>query len=110
VGACPDADEDGFTDHQCGGLDCNDADSSINPGAPEVCDGLDNDCDGVTDDGNPGGGASCNTGLPGVCAAGTTSCSGGALACQQDQPPTAETCDGLDNDCNGVVDDGGVRG
>jgi hypothetical protein len=76
----------------------------------EVCDGLDNDCDGVVDDGNPGGGGACDTGLPGVCAAGTMMCVEGALQCQQDELPTAEVCDGLDNDCDGTADDGNPGG
>ncbi len=92
----------------CGGgaLVC----SPNTPSSAEVCDGRDNDCDGLVDDGNPGAGASCSTGRPGVCAAGSTVCSGGTLACNATASPTAEVCDGLDNDCNGVVDDGNPGG
>ena len=53
-------------------------------------------------------GFACNTGLPGVCAAGTTVCSGGGIACSQNQSASSEVCDSLDNDCNGVVDNGAV--
>jgi len=75
------------------------------PGA-EVCDGEDNDCDGTPDDGNPGAGVACNTGLAGVCAAGATACQNGAIACTQQVTASAETCDGLDNNCNGSIDEG----
>ncbi len=74
----------------------------------ETCNGIDDDCDGQVDEGDPGGGASCNTGFLGVCAAGTVHCQSGALACIQNLAPSAEVCDGLDNDCNGVVDDAPV--
>jgi Putative metal-binding motif len=72
----------------------------------ELCDGQDNDCDGNVDNGNPGGGQTCNTGLLGVCVAGTTACSNGSIACNQNVQSSAEACDGLDNDCNGEVDNG----
>lgn len=55
--------------------------ASINA-EPEVCDGIDNDCDGVIDNGNPGGGESCETGLPGECSTGTTQCRDGSVVCE----------------------------
>jgi hypothetical protein len=53
TGACltPDADSDGMT--QCDN-DCNDTNPNVHPGAPEICgDSLDNDCDGMIDNGCP---------------------------------------------------------
>jgi hypothetical protein len=55
----------------------------------------------------PGGGEPCDTGKPGLCAAGLTECSlMGTPQCRQQYPETAESCDNVDNDCNGVVDEG----
>ncbi|XXT15865.1 MopE-related protein [Sorangium sp. So ce429] len=53
-----------------------------------------------------GGGEPCETGLPGVCGPGLTQCSAGGLTCQGLVPSSQEACDGLDNDCNGVTDEG----
>ena len=45
-----DADSDGFTSDE----DCNDSDATINPSAPELCDGIDNNCDDQIDEGVTG--------------------------------------------------------
>ncbi len=54
-----------------------------------------------------GGGKLCDTGKPGICAAGLTQCAAGASSCKQVvQPAASEICNGLDDDCNGQVDEG----
>jgi hypothetical protein len=71
----------------------------------EVCDGKDNDCDGQIDEGLTSTPTTCGVG---TCAsAGTLSCAGGQMvdSCKAGTP-SAEICDGKDNNCNGTVDDG----
>jgi hypothetical protein len=79
------------------------------PGA-EICNGLDDDCDGLVDDAPAT--PACGVG---VCASVSHACvDGGLAACDYGATPppgysTSELCnDGLDNDCNGLIDDGCV--
>ena len=44
---CGDGDGDGFDDHSCNGLDCDDEDPAVHPGVADPCDSIDQDCDGA---------------------------------------------------------------
>ena len=90
---CTDADGDGYSiiGGCCGPVDCNDSNPAINPGAPDICDSIDNNCDGSIDEDHVPTDTNCGLG---VCA------STGQLLCEK-----GKTCkDGLDNDCDGTVD------
>ncbi|MBO6937746.1 MAG: hypothetical protein JJ863_22445 [Deltaproteobacteria bacterium] len=105
----PDADDDGANAIMCGGDDCDDADPMSFPGGTELCDAVDNDCDLTTDEGFMLG-ESCEG--AGECGAGITECSAdGGVQCSTEAGGSAdesgaEICDGLDNDCDGTVDEG----
>lgn len=102
-----DLDQDGVSPAEG---DCDDLNPNIYPGAPDLCDGIDSDCDMRFDEElEP-----CYDGAPetlnvGVCHSGQLSCVNGQDgSCQGQSLPSIERCGGgmLDEDCDGRVDEG----
>ena len=100
-GDCIDSDGDGYFSNtpECpSGDDCDDSNSSINPGTPEVCNGADDDCDGDTDE---NGTMICDDGL--FCngaetCGGESGCQAGTpVNCSQYSHPEIAQCDHDDN-------------
>ena len=109
MGGCVSACAMGFIDadrNPANGCECKLTNNGV-----ETCDGLDNDCNGVIDDGVGGTyypGPAGTVGV-GVCSAGVQLCMNGRLQPLPTRPPTLpsmEVCNGQDDDCNGKVDDG----
>ncbi len=111
-----DDDNDGFYNY----VDCDDNNATINPDAIEICDGIDNNCSGMADDGltfttyykdNDGDTygtdaettSSCEAAPPTTFADNNTDCDDTNAAIH---PGAMEICDNLDNDCSGMADDG----
>ena len=104
-------------DYVADATDCNDADYDINPGATEICDGIDNNCDGQIDEnqtifdwyadtdadsfGDLSDVVSACSQPPGY-VFDNTDCDDSNYNVN---PAATEICDGLDDDCNGIVDD-----
>ncbi|MEO1333843.1 MAG: MopE-related protein, partial [Myxococcota bacterium] len=113
---CSDFDGDGYSSNCTEGpLDCDDSRADVFPGAPEVCDGADNDCDCRVDEDTIESQTECLAGSGPCAVAGTSICRNGALICREEAvsdyvAPMREICgDGVDNNCEGGVDEGCAR-
>ncbi len=113
-----DADADGFT----ADVDCDDHGAAVNPGAVEACNGVDDDCDGETDElgatgGTPwyldaDGDAYGDLGFPSVACTQPADHVANSADCDDDRadvhPGGPELCDEADNDCDAAVDEDAV--
>jgi Notch-like protein len=78
------------------------------PRADEFCNGIDDDCDGLLDESDGSTAEECAASGPGInghCSQGAVACSSAELVCAPGDP-IAETCNALDDDCDGTTDEG----
>ena len=97
--------------------DCNDSNPNINPSSNELCDELDNNCNGLTDEGLQtdnfyrdvdGDGFGDSNNMVTACIMPAGYVKNGDDCNDQDvniNPQSAEICDNADNNCNGIIDD-----
>jgi len=95
-------------------VDCDDMTFAVNPGATEVCNGIDDDCDGEIDPGcacTEGDSRPCGSDV-GVCMEGMQLCGADGMwgTCDGGTEASAEVCDGYDDDCDGATDESATCG
>ncbi len=105
---CTDIDGDGYSQEggSCGPRDCADTNANINLGAAEVCNSVDDNCDGRIDEGF-GLSSSCSIGIGACIRTGITVCTANGLQAQCSVVPgipLAEICNNIDDNCDGIVD------
>jgi hypothetical protein len=103
-GLCATAAHEGQTSCDDGQVVCTGAGLLRQNQVAETCNGVDDDCDGIVDDNTAGSGASCGVNDNFPCRLGTMRCVGANLACVGAVLPGTESCNGLDDDCDGRVD------
>jgi hypothetical protein len=105
---CIDDDNDGYGENCGTGSDCDDSNPDIYEFAPELCDGIDNNCDGNADEAYSQLGQNCTVTQNGCTGTGTWVCNASedGVRCEGSVSTSTEVCDGQDNDCDGTVDEG----
>lgn len=102
VPTCTDNDHDTYGSGCAAGPDCNDGNAAVNPVAQEVCNGIDDNCNGATDESGCG---SCTDGDGDGYGQGCTlgpDCNDGSDAIH---PNATEQCNSIDDDCDGATDE-----
>ncbi len=112
IDVCVDADGDGYgAGRGCDGIDCDETNAMRYDGAPELCNGVDDDCDGEIDEDLRNACGTCGDAPEEVCNGVDDDCDGEvdeALldACGGCGVEAPEVCNGVDDDCDGAIDDG----